>query len=215
MAELVGATAPKAIDLAVAALQQGDLVGIPTETVYGICALPGHAPVERLIAAKQRSSEKGIQLLVDSLDQVRALAVVTAAAERLAARFWPGGLTIVLGRRPDVDLTPLLGGGRPTLGLRLPDHDVPRALARRLGPIAASSANVSGRLDATTAALVEQALGDLLTLIVDDGPVRGGTPSTVVDCSDAAVPPRILREGAISAADITAALSYTAKLALP
>jgi len=92
---------------------------------------------------------------------------------------------------------------------------MPRALTRRLGPIAASSANVSGQPDATTAALVERALGDLLTLIVDDGPVRGGTPSTVVDCSDAAVPPRILREGAISAADITAALSYTAKLALP
>jgi L-threonylcarbamoyladenylate synthase len=202
---ILSATDPGAIGTAVEALERGDLVGIPTETVYGVCALPNEQSVERLIAAKQRSSEKGIQLLVDSLEQVSALAVVTAAAEQLAARFWPGGLTIVLERRADVDVTPLLGGGRPTLGLRLPDHDVPRALARRLGPIAASSANISGHPDATTAALVAAALGDELAVILDDGPVRGGTPSTVVDCSDASAPPRVLREGAISAADITAA----------
>ena len=133
--------------------------------------------------------------------------MVTPAAEQLAERFWPGGLTIVLERRSDVDLTALLGGGRATLGLRLPDHEVPRALARRLGPIAASSANVSGQPDATDATLVEQALGDALALILDDGPVRGGTPSTVVDCSNSAEPARVLREGAISAADIAAALT--------
>ena len=121
-------------------------------------------------------------------------------------RFWPGGLTIVLERRSDIELPALLGGGRPTLGLRLPDHAVPRALARRLGPIAASSANVSGQPDATDAGLVDKALGDVLSLIIDDGQVRGGTPSTVVDCSDASAPARILREGAITAADIAAAL---------
>jgi len=206
MATLTSASAPGALDSAVEALNAGLLIGLPTETVYGVCALPNHSSVERLIAAKQRSNEKGIQLLVDSLEQVRALAVVTAAAAQLAERFWPGGLTLVLERRRDVDLTPLLGGGRSTLGLRLPDHDVPRSLARRLGPIAASSANVSGQPDATTASLVEQALGDELELILDDGPVRGGTPSTVVDCSDETVPPRVLREGAISARDIAAAL---------
>ncbi len=187
-------------------LSHGELVGVPTETVYGVCVVPEHESIERLIAAKQRSTEKGIQLLVDSIEQVSSLAVLTPAAEQLAERFWPGALTIVLERRRDIGLTDLLGGGRPTLGLRLPDHEVPRALARRLGPIAASSANVSGQPPATTAALVEQALGDLLALILDDGPVRGGTSSTVVDCSDATVPPRMLREGAISAADIAAAL---------
>ncbi len=206
MATLIPAGDDSAIDFAVAALEIGEVVGIPTETVYGVCALPTEDGVERLIAAKQRSAEKGIQLLVDSLDQVRGLAVVTPAAEQLAARFWPGGLTIVLERRADVELPALLGGGRPTLGMRLPDHDVPRALARRLGPIAASSANVSGQPDATSAQLAEQALGDVLALILDDGPVRGGTPSTVVDCSSATEPPRVLREGAVSAADITAAL---------
>jgi tRNA threonylcarbamoyl adenosine modification protein (Sua5/YciO/YrdC/YwlC family) len=206
MARLISAESPDALEPAVEALTRGLLVGIPTETVYGVCALPNDDSVERLIAAKQRSNEKGIQLLVDSLEQVRSLAIVTAAAERLAELFWPGGMTIVLDRRPDVALTPLLGGGRTTLGLRLPDHDVPRGLARRLGPIAASSANVSGQPDATTAPLVELALGDELELILDDGPVRGGTPSTVVDCSDASVPVRILREGAISARDIASAL---------
>lgn len=192
---------------AVAALERGDLVGIPTETVYGICALPTQASVERLIEAKQRSADKGIQLLVDSLEQARSLAIVTRAAEQLAQRFWPGGLTIVLDRRDDADLTALLGGGRPTLGLRLPDHRVARDLARRLGPIAASSANVSGQPDATDAARVAETLGDVVALIIDDGPVRGGTPSSVVDCSSAAGSPRVLREGAIAASDIAAALA--------
>lgn len=206
MVRVVAADGAGAIDEAAASLRRGDLVGIPTETVYGVCVLPEQASIERLIVAKQRSTEKGIQLLVDSIEQVTALAVVTRAAEQLSERFWPGALTIVLERRSDIEMTDLLGGGRPTLGLRLPDHEVPRSLARRLGPIAASSANVSGQPPANTAALVEQALGDLLALILDDGPVRGGTSSTVVDCSNATVPPRILREGAISAADIAAAL---------
>src|SRR6476659_4661457 len=105
-ARMVAATDLAWLEEAVADLERGVVVGIPTETVYGVCALPRHESVERLIAAKQRSNEKGIQLLVDSLDQVRELAVVTPAAERLAARFWPGGLTIVLERRSDVDLTP-------------------------------------------------------------------------------------------------------------
>jgi len=205
MARLLPASDAHSIEQAVAALERGEVIAIPTETVYGVCALPTPDGVERLIAVKQRSAEKGIQLLVDTLEQVRQLAVVTRSAEQLAARFWPGGMTLVLERRADVDLTPLLGGGRSTLGLRLPDHDVPRAIARRLGPIAASSANVSGEPDATTPVLVQRSLGDVLTLVIDDGPVRGGTPSTVVDCSDADAPVRVLREGAISAQDIAAA----------
>lgn len=206
MARLLAASDSNAVAEAVTAMRRGEVIGIPTETVYGVCALPTQSGVEKLIEAKRRSAEKGIQLLVDSLDQVRGLAVVTRAAEQLAERFWPGGLTLVLARRPDVDLTPLLGGGRPTLGFRLPDHDTPRALAAQLGPIAASSANVSGEPDATTADLVERSLGDVLTLIIDDGAVRGGTPSSVVDCSDGASAPRVLREGAIAANEIAAAL---------
>ena len=206
MSRVIAAADANAIELAAAALRNGEIVAIPTETVYGLAALPLEASVERLVAAKQRSTEKGIQLLVDTLEQVRAVALLTEAAEQLAEAFWPGGLTLVLDRRPDVDLPALLGGGRPTLGLRLPDHDVPRLLARLLGPLAASSANISGEPDATTAALVAATLGEEVALIVDDGPVRGGVPSTVVDCSTAADEPRVLREGAISAQAISAAL---------
>lgn len=204
---IVAATEPRAIDRAVAALRAGEIVGIPTETVYGLAVLPTPAGLERLVAAKHRSVEKGIQLLIDSLDQARAVADLTEAAERLASRFWPGPLTLVLARRPDADLPDVLGGGRPTLGLRLPAHAVPTRLAGLLGPLAASSANVSGRPPATTARLVVEALGDEVALVLDGGAVRGGVPSTVVDCSDPAMPPRILRAGAIPEPAIAAALA--------
>jgi len=206
MTRIIAASAPGAIAEAAEALRRGEVVAIPTETVYGLAVLPLHAPLDRLIAAKHRSADKGIQLLIDSLEQAQRMTVLTDGAHRLAARFWPGGLTIVLRRREDVPVPDQLGGGRPTLGLRLPDHAVPRALARALGPIAASSANISGQPDATTAGRVAESFGDEVALILDDGPVRGGTPSTVVDCSDPGVAPAVLREGAISARDIGAAL---------
>lgn len=162
--------------------------------------------MERLIGAKRRAADKGIQLLIDSLAQAEVVAEMTPAARRLAAAFWPGGLTIVVRRHAVSELPDLVGGGRPTVGLRLPDHAIPRALARELGPLAASSANVSGEPDATTAEQVRRTLGDAVALIIDDGPVRGGLPSTVVDCSDPAQPPQILRVGAIPAEAISAAL---------
>src|SRR6266550_3496009 len=102
MVRVIAAGSEAAVELAVDALGSGLLVGIPTETVYGVCSLPTYEAVERLIGAKRRSTEKGIQLLVDSLEQVRGLAVVTRAAEQVAQRFWPGALTIVLDRRTDV-----------------------------------------------------------------------------------------------------------------
>ena len=206
MSRLVLASSATAISEAADALRRGDVIAIPTETVYGLAVLPNPDALERLLAAKRRSVEKGIQLLVDSVEQVEQLVALTRSARLLAARFWPGALTIVLNRREDAQVPDQLGGGRSTLGLRLPDHQVPRQLARLLGPIAASSANLTGEPDATTAQRVAESLGDEVALIVDDGPVRGGTPSTVVDCSDPHGRPRVLREGAISAADIAAAL---------
>ncbi len=204
MSRLITTAERGAIAQAAALLRAGELVAIPTETVYGLVALPTQEGTERLIAAKQRSSDKGIQLLIDSLDQARALAILTPAAELLAERYWPGGLTLVLARRPDVELPELLGGGRPTLGLRLPDHPVPRELARQLGPLAASSANVSGQPAAGTAEQAMAYLGDVVGLVVDDGPVRGGISSSVVSCLPGERPV-VLREGAISAADIGSA----------
>jgi tRNA threonylcarbamoyl adenosine modification protein (Sua5/YciO/YrdC/YwlC family) len=212
--EVVRSDRPDALERAIAVLGRGEVIAIPTETVYGLATLPRDADVGRLIAAKQRSTEKGIQLLVDSIAQVRALCVVPPTADQLAGAFWPGGLTIVLDRRADSDLPLLLGGGRATLGVRLPDHPLPRDLARLLGPLAASSANVTGRPPATTAQMVIESLSDVVSLVVDDGPVRGGVASTVVDCSgSAAQAPVVLREGAIASSEIFAALAqeYTSR----
>ncbi len=130
---------------AAAALAAGGIVGLPTETVYGVGVVPRPEALKALVAAKRRPEEKGIALLVDDLAQVEDLVLVGAVARRLAARFWPGPLTLVLPLRR-ADLVPAaLSGGRDTLAVRLPDHAVPRALARELGPLAVSSANLSGR----------------------------------------------------------------------
>ena len=203
---VIRATDRRAIEVAAAALRRGEVIVLPTETVYGLACLPTQAALERLLEIKQRSSDKGIQLLVDSAAQAAAVVTLSAAAELLARAFWPGGLTIVAPRNPESDLPVVLGGGRPTLGVRLPDHPLPRGLARLLGPLAASSANVSGFPPATDADAVAAALGDQVELILDDGPVRGGTASTVVDCSTADGRPVVLRAGAIATSAIFAAL---------
>ena len=205
--EIVLSADPHAIERATHVLGLGEVIAIPTETVYGVASLPRHAAVERLIAAKGRSSEKGIQLLIDSIEQAHQICVLTPAAEKLARAFWPGGLTLVLDRLPNSDLPLLLGGGRATLGLRLPDHPIPRELARVLGPLAASSANVTGLPPARAAEMVIESLSDVVSLVVDDGPVRGGVSSSVVDCSgSAALSQVVLREGAIQRSQIFDAL---------
>lgn len=171
---------PEAVAVAVDALFEGGLVGIPTETVYGIAVLPLEDRLDALLEAKRRSPEKGFQLIIDGLDQVVSLVAVSAAAQRLAARFWPGALTLALPLLPGVDLPDLLTGGRGTLGLRLPDHPVPRAIARQAGPIAVSSANLSGEPPALDAISLIAAVGPSLCVVIDDGRVRGGVASTVV-----------------------------------
>ena len=186
------------------ALRSGGIVGIPTETVYGLAVLPQPAPLEALIVAKQRPEEKGIALLIDELSQVEGLVVVTPTAQRLAAALWPGPLTLVLPLRHAGSLPTALTGGRDTLAIRLPDHRVPRALARALGPIAASSANRSGQPEARTAAELIDAVSASLSLVLDGGPVRGGVASSVVSV-DAEGSMSMLREGAIGQAAIDAA----------
>ena len=206
-ARLLPADDEAALEEAGRLLQAGEVVALPTETVYGLVALPAEEPLRRLLEIKRRSSEKGIQLLIDSLEQARRLASLTDDAEALAGRFWPGGLTLVLEHRPGLELPTLLSGGRPTVGLRLPDHEVPRRLARELGPLAASSANISGRPAATTAQHVLDSVGDELRLVLDGGPVRGGVSSTVVACPSDGSAPVILREGALSRREVLAAIA--------
>jgi L-threonylcarbamoyladenylate synthase len=192
---------PDALAAAVAALQSGGIVGIPTETVYGIGVVPRPDALAAVIAAKQRPDEKGIALLVDGLDQVEGLVMVSEPAQRLVERFWPGALTLVLPlRRPEL-VPEAVTGGRGTLGLRIPDHPVPRALARELGPLAVTSANRSGEPAALIPEELVAAVGDALALVLDDGPVHGGVASTVVSVN-ADGSWQVLREGALQLAEL-------------
>jgi L-threonylcarbamoyladenylate synthase len=196
---------PAARAEAVTHLRAGRIVAIPTDTVYGIAAdlaLPD--AIERLFAAKARPPEKAVAVLLADAAQAGVLGIVGAAAAVLAARFWPGGLTLVLPVRPDARLPEILAAGAPTIGVRVPDHPVPRALAAVLGPLPTTSANRSGEADARDAAEIAERLGDALALVIDGGPIHGGPASTVIDCSGAL--PVVRRAGAIPPADVAAAL---------
>ncbi len=189
---------------AVEALRRGELVAMPTDTVYGVgVALDAPDGLERLFAAKDRALDRAIVLLVADLAQAAGVGVLTPAARALAERFWPGGLTLVLEQAPGASLPAVLTGGARTIGLRLPDHDCPRVLARDLGPLPVTSANLSGQPDARDAAGVLAQLGERVALVLDGGPARGSVPSTVVDCSGPE--PRVLRVGAIDQGEIEAA----------
>ena len=199
---------------AIEVLRDGGIVAIPTDTVYGIAvSLDTPGGIERLFRVKQRPPDKGIALLLDEVAQAVAIAVVTPAARALAEACWPGGLTLVLARRPGVDLPDELTGGVATVGLRVPNHPTPRALARAVGPLPTTSANVSGLPEARDAAAIVQQLGLGVDLVLDGGPAHGGPASTVVDCTD--VGPRILRVGAVAAERVAAVLAEAGILLEP
>lgn len=181
-----------AFDAVAAALRRGSIVGIPTDTVYGIAALPAHDDaLRRLFALKERSERKSVAVLVGSLEQAESLTTVSLAR---FASWWPGPLTVVVPRRAGVSWS--LGGDDATVGLRCPDHGFVRRLADTLGPIATTSANRSGEPTLTSAADVALAFPEL-ALVVDGG-VLPGVASTVVDATTDL--PRVLREGPITAA---------------
>ena len=182
--------------VAVGVLREGGVVAIPTDTVYGIAvslATPGG--IERLYRVKERPPDKAVMLLLDDVSQAARAGRITPAAAVLAAAFWPGGLTLIVPQRPDVPWPAVLTGGSATIGLRVPDHDAPRTLARSVGPLPTTSANRSGVPEATDAAGIVAQLGDAIDLVLDGGPARGGLASTIVDCSGAR--PTIVRAGAI------------------
>ena len=181
---------------AIEILRGGGVVALPTDTVYGIgVALETPGGVERLFAVKRRPPDKGIMLLLDSAEQAVAIGMMTAAARALADACWPGGLTVVVPQRPGTSLPAALTAGAHTIGLRVPDHETPRALARGVGPLPTTSANVSGLPEAQDPSAILEQLGDAIDLILDGGRAHGGPASTVVDCTGEG--PRILREGAI------------------
>ena len=181
------------------------IVALPTDTVYGIAvALATPGGVAALFAAKQRPPDKGIMLLLADASQAPAIGQWPPAAAALAEAFWPGGLTVIVPQRPDVPLPAALTAGKATIGLRVPDHAAPRALAAAVGPIPTTSANVSGGPEARDAAGIVEQLGDAVALVLDGGPARGGPASTVVDCT--VEPPRILRIGAVPVESVEAVL---------
>ena len=197
---------------AIEALRSGGIVAIPTDTVYGIgVALETPGGIERLFAAKSRPPDKAIALLVADADQAAGIGTLTPSAAALAEAFWPGGLTLVVPRRTDRPLPAALTGGElapgaiPTVGVRVPNHDAPRALARALGPLPTTSANRSGEPEARDANEIERLLGGAIDLVIDGGPAAGGPASTVVDVT--APEPRILRAGAIPEEEIQRCLA--------
>lgn len=184
---------PVAISAAIEALRGGDIVGIPTDTVYGLAADPWHSgAADRLFLVKGRPRSVELPLLVADAQQALDLATaVPGCARRLMAHFWPGALTIVLPRREDVAAD--LGEDDETIGLRCPDHPVPLALCRALGPIATSSANRHGAPPVTTAAELAATLPGV-ALVLDAGTCDGAA-STVVDSTGEV--PKLLRAGSI------------------
>jgi L-threonylcarbamoyladenylate synthase len=200
---------------AVDVLRAGGVVALPTDTVYGIgVALDAEGGIERLFAAKRRPPDKGIMLLLDDAAQAADIGVMTPAAQALAEACWPGGLTVIVPQRPDVTLPAALTGGAPTIGLRAPDHDAPRALARAVGPLPVTSANVSGLPEASDAAGILEQLGDAVELVLDGGPAHGGPASTVVDCTTDGIV-RILRAGAVPVDRVRAIVGGIAVVAPP
>ena len=189
---------------ALQALEAGRVVALPTDTVYGLGVDPFRPGAsDRLFAIKRRPRTVDLPLLVAGADQVLTVATaVPPIAARLMGRYWPGPLTLVLPRRPD--LAADLGDDEATVGVRCPDHEVPLMLCRRRGPLATTSANLHGQPTLTTAAEVEAALGEALAAVLDGGPCAG-EPSTVVDCTGEA--PKCLREGRIPWTEIQSALA--------
>jgi len=188
-----------AITAAGAALAAGGVIGIPTDTVYGLAADPSvPGGTDALFALKGRPSSVALPVLVSGVEQADLIGDLSDGAHALARSLWPGGLTLVVGRRPGVAMD--LGGRPDRIGLRCPGHPVPLELCRRSGPLAATSANRHGESDLASASEVAETFPGLLVL--DGGECRG-VSSTVVDATGDA--PRLIRAGAVSWEDVLAA----------
>ncbi len=209
-APLVSADAA-AVRRAARLVRAGALVAFPTETVYGLGAdATNDEAIAAVYAAKDRPRVNPLIVHLDGAAAAEREASFDTRARRLAERFWPGALTLVVRRRADSRLSPLVSSGLDTVGVRVPAHPVALALlaaARR--PVAAPSANPSGRLSPTTAKHVAAALGGRVALILDAGPCRIGVESTVVDLSAPDVA-RLLRPGGVPRAAIEAEIGALA-----
>lgn len=202
--EIIPADDPKSIRRALEVLNKGGLVAFPTDTVYGLGALAfDGTAVESIYFAKDRPVEKAIPVLIgDSADLEKVATDVTDLVRRLASRFWPGPLTIIVPKTPAL---PAAVSATETVGVRIPDHPAAQALLRATGPMAVTSANISGQPSPSTALEVFEQLNGRMELIMDGGKTPGGVPSTLVDCTRSEI--KILREGPISLEQILSAIS--------
>ena len=202
--ELLPANHNEALPHALEILQQGGLVAFPTDTVYGLGALAfdGRA-IQSIYFAKDRPVEKAIPVLIGEISDLEKIAEeVSASAHRLAQCFWPGPLTVLL---PKKTALPEAVSANATVGVRMPDHPVARELLRAAGPMAVTSANISGRPSPSTAQEVLAQLNGRIELIIDGGQTYGGIPSTLVDPMGDEV--KILRQGPISLEQILSAIN--------
>ncbi|HVF24298.1 MAG TPA: L-threonylcarbamoyladenylate synthase [Anaerolineales bacterium] len=180
-------------------LRNGGLVAFPTDTVYGLGALAfDGVAVESIYLAKNRPVEKAIPILIwDVSDLEKVSDDIPKRTRALASRFWPGPLTVLV---PKKQALPESVSATATIAVRVPDHPVARGLLRVAGPMAVTSANISGQASPSTAEEVLAQLNGRIDLIIDGGTTPGGVPSTLVDCSSDEI--KILRAGPITLADL-------------
>ena len=190
---------PQAIPTAKDILRKGGLTAFPTDTIYGVAADPFNPEaIQHIYTAKERPDEKALPVLIGNLGQLEDLVLfVDERLRRIANAFWPGPLTLILPKsaRIPTDLTPY-----PTIGVRMPNLGFTLALLNETGPLATTSANISGGPNPVDAASVLVQLGGRIDLVLDGGPTPGPTASTVADLSGPEI--TILRQGPISLADL-------------
>jgi tRNA threonylcarbamoyl adenosine modification protein (Sua5/YciO/YrdC/YwlC family) len=193
-----------AIEAASLAVRRGELVVVPTDTVYGLGADAfDPAAVRRLLKAKGRGPEMPPPVLISAATTLDALAVgIPGYARALVEHFWPGPLTLVCTQQSSLQWD--LGDTRGTVAVRMPDHELVLEILERTGPLAVSSANITGRPPAADADAVEEMLGSDVSVIIDGGPARSDQPSTIVDVTG--TQGRVLRTGALSLEDLNAVL---------
>lgn len=191
------------IEPALTILKQGGLVAFPTDTVYGVGALAfDNAAIESIYIAKDRPIEKAIPILIGNLSDLDQVGInIPDMALQLAARFWPGPLTCIIPKKQNL---PPAVSATETVAVRIPDHPAALALLRAAGPMAVTSANISGQPSPTTAQEVFQQLQGRIPLILNGGTTPGGIPSTLVDCAGKS--PVILREGPLTMENLISAL---------
>lgn len=192
-----------ALQAALAVLDAGGVLAFPTDTVYGLAtSAEDPAVIEQLFEVKGRDRKQAIAVLMGEVeDLTRVAESPSAGAKQLAKTFWPGPLTLVVPRHPRLPqiLSPL-----PTVGVRIPDHPVAIKLMKRSGPLAVTSANLSGQENTCSAAEVLAQLDGRIDMLLDGGETPGGVPSTVVDTTGGQI--KILRQGPITDDDIQDAL---------